>query len=184
MCSWRRRRLVTPSLGSQAHSQFARGKNGRSNLDTTATRDATRHRCDDSWTDVDQGGLEQVSRADRIASLTGIRAVAALLVMGTHAAYGTGELQPRLSRAHLLAPGDRCRDLLRAVRSAAVRSVGAGERDRGSPASSAALCLEPGQTHHARLRGHRPARLHRVPLPLRPARTPATPGKAWFAISP
>ena len=91
MCSWRRRRLVTPSLGSQAHSQFARGKNGRSNLDTTATRDATRHRCDDSWTDVDQGGLEQVSRADRIASLTGIRAVAALLVMGTHAAYGTGE---------------------------------------------------------------------------------------------
>ena len=43
------------------------------------------------WTDIDQGGLEQVSRADRIASLTGIRAVAALLVMGTHAAYGTGE---------------------------------------------------------------------------------------------
>nr|WP_234794244.1 acyltransferase [Mycolicibacterium flavescens] len=40
--------------------------------------------------DVDQGGLEQVSRVDRVASLTGIRAVAALLVMGTHAAYGTG----------------------------------------------------------------------------------------------
>ncbi|MGE2720181.1 acyltransferase family protein [Mycolicibacterium celeriflavum] len=40
--------------------------------------------------DLDQGGLEQVSRADRVASLTGIRAVAALLVMATHAAYGTG----------------------------------------------------------------------------------------------
>lgn len=41
---------------------------------------------------ADQGGLEQVSRADRIASLTGVRAVAALTVMGTHAAYGTGLL--------------------------------------------------------------------------------------------
>ncbi len=39
---------------------------------------------------LDQGGLEQVSTVDRIASLTGVRAVAALLVMGTHAAYGTG----------------------------------------------------------------------------------------------
>jgi peptidoglycan/LPS O-acetylase OafA/YrhL len=43
-----------------------------------------------SWSDVDQGGLEQVSTVDRVASLTGMRAVAALLVMGTHAAYGTG----------------------------------------------------------------------------------------------
>jgi len=41
--------------------------------------------------DVDQGGLEQVSTVDRVASLTGVRAVAALLVMGTHAAYGTGK---------------------------------------------------------------------------------------------
>lgn len=41
-------------------------------------------------TDLDQGGLEQVSTVDRVASLTGVRAVAALLVMGTHAAYGTG----------------------------------------------------------------------------------------------
>ncbi len=40
--------------------------------------------------EVDQGGLEQVSTVDRVASLTGVRAVAALLVMGTHAAYGTG----------------------------------------------------------------------------------------------
>jgi len=39
----------------------------------------------------DQGGLEQVSAADRVASLTGIRAVAALLVVATHAAYTTGK---------------------------------------------------------------------------------------------
>lgn len=42
--------------------------------------------------EAEQGGLEQVSRADRVASLTGVRAVAALTVMGTHAAYGTGLL--------------------------------------------------------------------------------------------
>jgi peptidoglycan/LPS O-acetylase OafA/YrhL len=42
--------------------------------------------------DVDaQGGLESVSKAQRVASLTGIRAVAALLVMATHAAYTTGK---------------------------------------------------------------------------------------------
>ncbi len=38
-----------------------------------------------------QGGLESISRAERVASLTGIRAVAALLVMATHAAYATGK---------------------------------------------------------------------------------------------
>src|SRR5262245_21560428 len=38
-----------------------------------------------------QGGLESVSKAERIASLTGIRAIAALLVMLTHAAYTTGK---------------------------------------------------------------------------------------------
>ncbi|MGV0742992.1 acyltransferase family protein [Mycolicibacterium sp. XJ870] len=42
--------------------------------------------------EADQGGLEQVAGADRIAALTGVRAVAALTVMGTHAAYGTGLL--------------------------------------------------------------------------------------------
>ena len=41
--------------------------------------------------EVDQGGLEAVSTVDRIASLTGIRALAALLVIGTHAAYTTGK---------------------------------------------------------------------------------------------
>ncbi len=40
---------------------------------------------------TDQGGLEQVSGVDRVASLTGIRAVAALLVVATHAAYTTGK---------------------------------------------------------------------------------------------
>ena len=38
-----------------------------------------------------QGGLEQVSGPDRVASLTGIRTVAALLVVGTHSAYTTGK---------------------------------------------------------------------------------------------
>ncbi|MGV0626354.1 acyltransferase family protein [Mycolicibacter minnesotensis] len=38
-----------------------------------------------------QGGLEQVAVVDRVASLTGVRAVAAILVVGTHAAYTTGK---------------------------------------------------------------------------------------------
>jgi peptidoglycan/LPS O-acetylase OafA/YrhL len=38
-----------------------------------------------------QGGLESVSKVERVASLTGIRAVAALLVMLTHVAYTTGK---------------------------------------------------------------------------------------------
>jgi peptidoglycan/LPS O-acetylase OafA/YrhL len=41
--------------------------------------------------EVDQGGLEQVSAVDRVPSLTGVRAVAALLVVATHAAYTTGK---------------------------------------------------------------------------------------------
>jgi peptidoglycan/LPS O-acetylase OafA/YrhL len=38
-----------------------------------------------------QGGLEQTAHVDRVAALTGVRAVAALLVVGTHAAYTTGK---------------------------------------------------------------------------------------------
>ncbi|RDH77915.1 acyltransferase [Mycolicibacterium moriokaense] len=38
-----------------------------------------------------QGGLESVAAPERVSSLTGIRAVAALLVMATHAAYTTGK---------------------------------------------------------------------------------------------
>ena len=38
-----------------------------------------------------EGGVEQISGADRVASLTGIRAVAAILVVATHAAYTTGK---------------------------------------------------------------------------------------------
>ena len=39
----------------------------------------------------DVGGLESVTTSRRVASLTGIRAVAALLVVLTHAAYTTGK---------------------------------------------------------------------------------------------
>ncbi|OBB13242.1 acyltransferase [Mycolicibacterium setense] len=45
-----------------------------------------------SSSEIEQGGLEQVSHADRVSALTGVRAVAAMTVMGTHAAYGTGLL--------------------------------------------------------------------------------------------
>ncbi len=41
--------------------------------------------------ETDQVGLEQVSRAGRVPSLTGVRAVAAILVVATHAAYTTGK---------------------------------------------------------------------------------------------
>jgi peptidoglycan/LPS O-acetylase OafA/YrhL len=44
-----------------------------------------------SDSEVAQGGLEQVAHVDRVASLTGIRAVAAILVVATHAAYTTGK---------------------------------------------------------------------------------------------
>jgi peptidoglycan/LPS O-acetylase OafA/YrhL len=38
-----------------------------------------------------EGGLEQIAHVNRVASLTGVRAVAAVLVVATHAAYTTGK---------------------------------------------------------------------------------------------
>ena len=40
---------------------------------------------------VGQGGLEAVTGSDRVPSLTGVRALAAILVVATHAAYTTGK---------------------------------------------------------------------------------------------
>lgn len=41
--------------------------------------------------DVSRGGLERIAGADRVPSLTGVRALAAILVVATHAAYTTGK---------------------------------------------------------------------------------------------
>lgn len=46
---------------------------------------------EDRTIDSAEGGLESITAAGRIPSLTGIRAVAALLVLGTHAAYTAGK---------------------------------------------------------------------------------------------
>lgn len=40
---------------------------------------------------VDRGGLEAVKGLDRVPALTGVRALAAILVLATHAAYTTGK---------------------------------------------------------------------------------------------
>src|SRR6516165_2504184 len=72
---------------------------GIPNCGDVADSSATRHRQDNEPTqtaeafptDVDPGDLKRVSTVNRVRSLTGIRAVAALLVVATHAAYGTGK---------------------------------------------------------------------------------------------
>ena len=75
-----------------------------------------------------QGGLESVSRAERVASLTGIRAVAALLVMLTHAAYTTGKYTHGYAGLVYSRAEIGVRDLLRALRFSVVRTVGEGGR--------------------------------------------------------
>ena len=112
-----------------------------------------------------QGGLEQVAGPDRVASLTGIRAVAALLVVATHAAYTTGKYIEGyfglvcarmemgvpiffvLSGYLLFRPW---------VKSIATRRPGSV----GPP-----LRLAPGPADHAGLRRHRADRLRHLPLP-------------------
>ncbi len=114
----------------------------------------------------DQGGLESVdavapggSGSRRVASLTGIRAVAAILVVLTHAAYMTGKYgQGYLGLVYSRA-GDRCADLLRAQRFPVVLSVGSrgeprirssrGHRLRGQ-SSVRRLRLAPGATDQRR----------------------------------
>ena len=132
-----------------------------------------------------QGGLESVSKAERVASLTGIRAVAALLVMLTHAAYTTGKythgyLGLVYSRAEigvpiffvlsgflLFGPWVKGR-----ARSGARRPVGAPLR------------LAPGATDHARLRRHRAGRPTSSTTSAPQARIPGTRGSACSATSP
>ena len=43
-------------------------------------------------TDVEEYPRRESSTGDRAAALTGLRAVAAMMIIGTHAAYGTGQL--------------------------------------------------------------------------------------------
>ena len=114
-----------------------------------------------------QGGLESVSRSERVASLTGIRAVAALLVMGTHAAYTTGKYPQGYwgsfySRMEIGVP-------IFFVLSGFLLFgpwVRALAEDRPPP-SVRPLRVAPGAPHHAGLRDHGARRVRDVPLPHR-----------------
>ena len=77
---------LRPDRSSGKPSEKARRSTHRGRETTQKTCRMTAVRGKDA-----QGGLEQVSHVDRVASLTGIRAVAAILVVGTHAAYTTGK---------------------------------------------------------------------------------------------
>ena len=116
-----------------------------------------------------QGGLESVSAPERVASLTGIRAVAALLVMATHAAYTTGKYTHGYvglvySRMEMGVP-------IFFVLSGFllfgpwVKAAAAGEH----AAVGAPVRLAPGPSHHARLCRDGADRLPRLPLPSRRA---------------
>ena len=84
-----------------------------------------------------QGGLESVSKAERVASLTGIRAVAALAGGGHPRRLHDRQVHPRLRRAWSYSRMEiGVPDLLRAVRVSAVRAVGQGRGHRTVPAPS------------------------------------------------
>ena len=111
-----------------------------------------------------QGGLESVSAPERVASLTGIRAVAALLVLATHAAYTTGKYTHGYvglvySRMEIGVP-------IFFVLSGFLlfRPVGESGGDGGRVAVGAPVRLAPGAAHHARLRGDRDRGVRDLPL--------------------
>ena len=100
-----------------------------------------------------QGGLESSSRPSRVASLTGIRAVAAMLVVATHAAYTTGKythgyVGTGVSRMEIGVP-------IFFVLSGFLLFRPWVKADRGGQrlAVGAPLRVAPGAAHHARLRG-------------------------------
>lgn len=118
-----------------------------------------------------QGGLESVSRPERVASLTGIRAVAALLVMLTHAAYTTGKYPQGYvglvySRMEIGVP-------IFFVLSGFllfgpwVKAAASGPAGAVGPT----LRLAPGSPHHARLHRHGAGGLPRLSLPHRRAQS-------------
>lgn len=124
-----------------------------------------------------QGGLERIAHVDRVASLTGIRAVAALLVVGTHAAYTTGKYTHGYwglmsSRMEIGVPIFFVLSgflLFRPwVKSAAT----------GGPAVVEPLCVAPGPADHARLHRHRSVGLPRLSLP----HGGAQPGHTWVGL--
>ncbi len=130
-----------------------------------------------------QGGLEQISHVDRVASLTGIRAVAALLVVGTHAAYTTGKYTHGYwglvgARMEIGVP-------IFFVLSGFLlfRPVGEIGRHRRAATVVEPLCVAPGSADHARLRHHRAVRVRPVSLPRRRDPTPATAGWDCSATS-
>ena len=121
-----------------------------------------------------QGGLESVGKAERVASLTGIRAVAALLVMLTHAAYTTGKYTHGYaglvySRAEIGVPIFFVLSgfLLFGpwVKAAATAEPPSRRHQAICAAVGAPLRLAPGAAHHARLRRHRAGGVPAVPLP-------------------
>ena len=112
-----------------------------------------------------QGGLEQVAGPDRVASLTGIRAVAAILVVATHAAYTTGKyIQGYFglvsARMEIGVP-------IFFVLSGylVVPAVGEVACHRRRGAVDPPLCVAPGPPHHARLRRDGVDRIRHLPLP-------------------